>query len=234
VRVATVPDAGGLRAVLFGGQEPAQVTAVAVLLHGGKEESHAPVQPRQVAVLRMAPVARQLRLAGLRAGLAVWRLLFACRGWNGDGARAIEDVRWAIKQLQTRYGDAPVVLVGHSLGGRVAVRAAGERGVAGVVALAPWITPGEPREQLGGRRMLIVHGTRDRITSYEESRRYAASARSIADEACFVGLRGCGHAMVRRVTTWNRLTAEYVLHAGMDADLGPVLAAARARGEVRQ
>lgn len=102
----------------------------------------------------------------------------------------------------------------------------------GVVALAPWITSGEPRDQLGGRRVLVVHGTRDRITSHAESRRYAEAVRTIADEACFIGLRGCGHTMLHRAGTWSRLTADYVLHAGLGIEPGPVIAAALAHGAI--
>lgn len=131
MRISTAPNPDGLRAVLLGGKERTPAKAVALVLHGGKEDSYAAVQSRQVAVLRMAPIARQLRLAGVDAGLAVWRLLFACRGWNGDGARPIEDVRWAVQQLRAHHGEAPVVLVGHSLGGRAAIRAAGEPGLWG-------------------------------------------------------------------------------------------------------
>ncbi|HET7667319.1 MAG TPA: alpha/beta fold hydrolase [Mycobacterium sp.] len=231
MRISTPPGRDGLRAALLGGG-PKSAKAVALVLHGGKEDSNAAVQSWQVAVLRMVPIARRLRLVGSDAGLAVWRLLFTCRGWNGDGARPIDDVRWAVEQLRARHGEVPVVLVGHSLGGRVAVRAAGEDGIVGVVALAPWIPPGEPRDQLDGRRLLVVHGTRDRVTSPAESRRYVEAIRGSGDEACYVGLRGCGHAMMRRAGVWSKLTTDYVLHAGLGIEPGPVIASALVRGEV--
>ncbi|WP_438949092.1 LLM class flavin-dependent oxidoreductase, partial [Streptomyces harbinensis] len=41
-------------------------------------------------------------------------------------------------RLAARLGPVPVVLVGHSMGGRAALRAAGHPAVTGVVALAPW------------------------------------------------------------------------------------------------
>lgn len=219
--------------MLVGGPEPKTAKAVALVLHGGKEDSHAAASSRQVAVLRMVPIARRIRLAGADVGLAVWRLLFACRGWNGDGTRPIDDVAWAVRQLRAYHGDVPVVLVGHSMGGRVAVRAAGEDGVVGLVALAPWITPGEPQDQLAGRRLLVVHGTRDRITSAENSRRYVEAVRPITAEALFVGLSGGGHTMVRRARRWNRLTSDYVLHAGLGMAPGRLLTSALSRGDIR-
>ena len=223
----------GLRAALIGDPKPRTANAVALVLHGGKEDSHSAASSRQVAVLRMVPIARQLRLAGADVGLAAWRLLFACRGWNGNGTRPIDDIAWAVRQLRAHHGDVPVVLVGHSMGGRAAIRAAGEDGVVGVVALAPWITPGEPQNQLAGRRLLVVHGTRDRITSAPESRRYVQAVRPITAEALFVGLSGSGHAMVRRARRWNRLTTDYVLHAGLGIAPGRLFTSALSRGDIR-
>ena len=40
---------------------PGDVTGIAVLLHGGRERSTAPVRGNQLAVLRMLPFARSLR-----------------------------------------------------------------------------------------------------------------------------------------------------------------------------
>lgn len=56
------------------------VRAVALVLHGGREASSAPVQPRQLAVLRMIPFASALSGAAAREGLAVARLRYAVRG----------------------------------------------------------------------------------------------------------------------------------------------------------
>lgn len=59
-----------------------------------------------------------------------------------------------------RFGATPVVMLGHSLGGRAAVRSAGAAGVRGVVALAPWLPEDEPVDQLAGRALAILHGLR--------------------------------------------------------------------------
>ena len=49
-------------------------------------------------------------------------------------ADAYQDVRWAIGQLREQHGtDVPIVLVGHSMGGRAVLRAGGHDGVAAVV-----------------------------------------------------------------------------------------------------
>jgi pimeloyl-ACP methyl ester carboxylesterase len=222
----------GLQATLTGDGELAKTKAAALLLHGGQEESLSPAAARQIAVLRMAPIARHLLSVGADSGLAVWRLLFRYRGWNTEHAHPLEDVRWAIRQLRLRHGDVPIVLIGHSMGGRAAVRAAGEPGVAGVLGLAPWLPDGEPREQLAGRRLLVVHGMRDRITSANASREFSRDVRPIATESTYIGLRRSGHGMVRRVRTWNQLTSDFAMHAGLGIEPRGALARAVEAGEL--
>jgi len=208
----------GLQTYLAGDGQLSKAKAVALLLHGGKEVSDAPVAGRQMAVLRMLPIARHLVTVGADYGLAVWRLRFRYRGWNSEAAHPMEDLEWALRQLRLRHGAAPIVMIGHSMGGRAAIRGAGEDGVAGVVGLAPWLPVDEPREQLAGRRLLVVHGSRDRITSSKRSREFVEAARPIAEAATFVGLRGCGHAMLRRTRLWNALMGEFVLYAALGVE----------------
>jgi pimeloyl-ACP methyl ester carboxylesterase len=207
------------------------VRAVAVVLHGGRETSVAPVSARQLAVLRMVPIARHLASAGKADGLGVWRLRFRYRGWNSD-ARPVADVRWAARQLREQYGDVPIVLVGHSMGGRAALWAADEPGVVGVVGLAPWVTPNEPSKQVIGRRLLVVHGTRDRTTSAKNSKALVDAVRAESDvDATFVHLAGDGHGMLRRAGVWNDLTAEFAMSAALGVAPGDRLAQAIQAGD---
>ena len=82
----------------------------------------------------MVPIARHLASAGQADGLGVWRLRFRYRGWNSRQQlrrrHPVADVRWAVQQLREQHGDLPIVLVGHSMGGRAALWAADEPGVA--------------------------------------------------------------------------------------------------------
>jgi pimeloyl-ACP methyl ester carboxylesterase len=213
------------------------VRAAALVLHGGREVSVAPVTAHQLAVLRMVPIARHLASVGDAGGLAVWRLRFRYRGWNsragtvGD-ARPVADVRWAVQQLRERHGDVPIVLVGHSMGGRAALWAADEPGVVGLVGLAPWVTPNEPHGQVVGRRLLVVHGTRDRTTSAKNSKALVDAVRPLSPvDATFVHLRGDGHGMLRRAGVWNELTGDFVLSAGLGVLPGARLAQAIEAGD---
>ncbi len=92
------------------------------------------------------------RCAATRDGLAVAQVRYRVRGWNGAERSPVADTSWALDELATRFPDVPVALVGHSMGGRAAIYAAGARRVRAVVGLAPWIEPGDPVAPLTGRR----------------------------------------------------------------------------------
>ena len=188
-----------------------EVHGLAVVLHGGRSASVAPTRSTQLSVLRMIPFATALTRAGRKEGLAVARLRFAVRGWNGALRSPVADARWALDQLTQRFPGVPVVLVGHSMGGRTALYAAGHDCVTGVVALAPWVERGDPVDQLAGRRVLIAHGTRDRMTSARGSAEYAQLARAAGAEVSYVSVEDENHAMLRRASVWHRLAAGYAV-----------------------
>jgi dienelactone hydrolase len=190
---------------------PGAARAVALVLHGGRARGTGPVRANQLAVLRMSPFATSLVRAGRPHGLAVARLRYLVRGWNGATRSPVPDVEWALVQLRARFGDVPVALVGHSMGGRAAIYAAGQPSVRAVVGLAPWIEPGDPYEQLAGRHLLVVHGTGDRITSPGASADWTKHAATVAASASYVAMQGERHAMLMRAGLWHSLSTGYVL-----------------------
>ncbi|WP_231950562.1 alpha/beta hydrolase [Allokutzneria albata] len=185
----------------------AEVDAVVIVLHGGKARSREPVLRRTLSYLRMVPIARALR----RPGTAVWLLRFRVRGWNEPELPSVADARWAIAEARRRHPGKPIVLVGHSMGARTALRVADEDWVRAVCALAPWIEPGEPMGVFAGRDVLIVHGTADRWTSPEQSLRYAERLRARSVRVEHVELPGAGHFMLRRVADWTGITRKFVM-----------------------
>ncbi|HJQ43500.1 MAG TPA: alpha/beta fold hydrolase [Jatrophihabitantaceae bacterium] len=195
------------------------VRAVALVMHGGRETSTAPVNARQLSVVRMIPFARALRRKGGADGLAVARLRFAVRGWNGEARSPVADATWAIEQLTERFPGVPIVLIGHSMGGRTALYLAGHRSVVAVVALAPWIEEGDPIGQLAGRRLLVVHGARDRVTSPKRSARLADRAKTLGATVTYVSVPHENHAMTRRPLLWHRRVANYVTGLLREPDL---------------
>ena len=163
------------------------------MLHGGASRGErTEVSPAQLSVLRMVPIARRVARAG-RGRLAVHRLLNSTRGWD-PAATPVDDVRWALGRVRERYGELPVGLVGHSLGGRAALLAGGEDAVRCVVALNPWVYPDDDAD-LRGRPVLVLHGTADRVASIDRARAVAARLARRTD----VELRevpGGNHAML--------------------------------------
>jgi dienelactone hydrolase len=96
------------------------------------------------------------------------------------------------------------------MGGRAALRAAGDPSVIAVCALAPWVEPDEPVFQLMGRAVLILHGDQDEVTDPRASYELAARARELGVPARWVSIPGDGHAMLRKAGQWNSLTGEFV------------------------
>lgn len=188
-----------------------ETRAVAVVLPGGRADSLDPTHPRHLSGVRMIPFARMLNRCGATAGLAVWSVRYRVRGWNGEEMSPVADVRWVLEQVRESHGDVPLALIGHSMGGRTAVRVADHPNVVGVVALAPWLPKSEPVEQLRGRRLLIAHGTLDRVTSPRASERFAARAEGVAGDVTFVAVRGETHAMMLRPALWHRLATDHAL-----------------------
>jgi dienelactone hydrolase len=225
------PDRADVLPTLIGDGAIRSARAAVLVFHGGRANSTARTSSRQLAVARMAPIARHLASAGGPAGLAVYRLRFRYRGWNRTGADAVADAEWAVREVRERHGDVPVVVVGHSMGGRAAMRIAGEDAVTAVVGLAPWLIPGEPQGQLAGRQLLVLHGTVDKTTSWRGSRQFVQDVRPLASGAGWIGLRGSGHGLLRRGRLVNELTAEFVLHVAFGAPVtGAVAQAMAGRG----
>jgi predicted esterase len=187
--------------------------AVALVLPGGQVSSLLPSSPRQLAARRMYPFAAGLHRADRDRGLAVWLLHYRYRGWNGEQASPLADIGWALDEVRRRHGGVPVVLLGHSMGGRAALRMGGDPSVRAVAAFAPWLPGGEPAGQLAGRRVLIAHGSLDRVTSPRASRGYARLAAAAGADVRWQQVRGDTHAMLLRYQTWQRLAIRFTICA---------------------
>ncbi|WP_036565440.1 alpha/beta hydrolase [Nocardioides halotolerans] len=175
-------------------REPSSPDGVVLVLHGGASRGgQMMVSPTQLSVLRMIPTARASARAG-RGRLAVYRLLNRYRGWDSEHT-PVADADWAMGLLRERFPGAPIGLIGHSLGGRAALLAGDGPDVRSVVALNPWVYPTDSAD-LGGRRVLIVHGDQDRVASIAKAR---AVARTLARRTTveFETVRDGKHAMLR-------------------------------------
>ncbi|WP_299444070.1 alpha/beta hydrolase [uncultured Phycicoccus sp.] len=207
VRAALLSTAGGGGAQLRG-HVPDRPEGVVLVLHGGAERGSNPVTWLRLAVLRMLPFATALRERG-GDRLVVLRLKNRVRGWNGTRQDPVQDARWALERIRRVLPGVPIALVGHSMGGRVALLLASDAGVAAVAALAPWIE-GDTRQPRPGTAVLLMHGTRDRMT---DPRRTAIVARRWDESGADVRhleVPDAAHAMLRRASYWHRTVADFV------------------------
>jgi dienelactone hydrolase len=205
---------------------------IVLVAHGGQERSTAPVSASQLAVLRMIPIAAAIKNAVGGDAIDVCRPLFKVRGWNGAQASPVADLTAVLDEIALRSPGVPVVLVGHSMGARAAVRAAGHPAVVAVAGLAPWLPPGEPAGQLAGRRLLLAHGSADRITRPADTWAYADRARDVSDVSV-IEIRGGDHPMIRRALLWHGIAAQFTrVSFGLPAGGGEAAVAitASARG----
>ena len=188
----------------------ASPNAVVLVLHGGKDRSRAEVTGRSLSWQRAAALGRTLA-RGLRDDAVAVRLLrYRTVGWNGDGADKIADARWALDQIAAGEAGVPVALVGHSMGGRTACHVADHPLVRGVVALAPWLPPGEPVAALTRKQLHAAHGQRDRITRARDTRAYVERAAEVADAASFSDMGDRGHYLLSGIHAWNTYTLDRV------------------------
>lgn len=199
---STVAPSGAVLHHLTGPR--ARPPAVLLLLHGGEDGRNAGRVPALwPPLLRMIGFVPWLR--GVRPRPAVLVLRNALKGWNG-GDPPVDDARWALRKIGARYPGVPVVLVGHSMGGRVGVRVLADPGVVGLVGLAPWLTHERVLPDLTDRRLLLVHGGRDRTIAVAVTREWAARAKQhYPGTVEFVEIPGGGHAMLFGARRWGRL-----------------------------
>ena len=204
---------------------------VVIIAHGGESVSTEPTAACQLAVLRMMPLAGAVRRAVRGQRVIVRRPRFTVRGWNDAQASPVSDLTRLLDDLRGQLGPVPVVLVGHSMGARAALRAAGHPSVTAAAGLAPWLPPGEPVDQLAGRRVLLAHGTADSVTSPADTWAYADRARSLAS-VTEIEVRTGEHTMVWRAPLWHGLAAAFTcLALGLPAPSG---SAASALANARQ
>jgi dienelactone hydrolase len=161
-------------------------------------------------VRRLAPQFPDLAFGEVRYRIKSWQRLDWC----------VEDARAAIDALQAER----VLLLGFSMGGAVAVRAAEDPRVTTVLGLAPWFPDRLSLDALRGRRLRVLHGSLDRSlpgipgVSPASSRRGFERARALGVEGEYTLIPGAVHGValrahwgkavpLPRAHTWARLAA---------------------------
>ena len=144
-------------------------------------------------VRRLAPELPELAFVEVRYRIKSWRRLDDC----------IADCRAAIA-FAKELGARELALFGFSMGGAVAIAAAGDPAVREVIGLAPWIPNRLDLGTLDGKRLAVIHGSLDSplpgipgVTPRSSRRGYErALARGV--EATYALVRGGLHGLAVR------------------------------------
>jgi dienelactone hydrolase len=208
---------------------PGPTRAVAVFCHGGTIANLEPPRERALSLVRMRALEQFVSEATASQGVTSCLLRYRVAGWNGPAADAYADVRWSLDRIRAEHGShVPVVLVGHSMGGRAVLRAGGDDQVSAVCALAPWTPPGEPVEHLRDRTVAILHGRGDRWVPAALSADFALRAQEAGARVARFTVAG-GHSMVRRALVWHAFVRDVVLAGAGLAPMRPDIADALRR-----
>ena len=208
------------------GAPPARPAAVVLVLHGGQAHSTESGERKGLAYRRMLPFARDARP---RAAWPSTCCGTGCAGGTPPRATRCSTPGGPRPRWPSGTRAIPVVLLGHSMGGRAALGAAGAPNVTAVCALAPWLDGSDPVAQLAGRTVLIAHGDRERYTDPAASYAYAVRAKAAGVAICRFDLPGAGHFMLTRLGDWNALVRRFVLGVTGIEPLDPVIANALAQ-----
>jgi dienelactone hydrolase len=147
---------------------------------------------------RLAPGLPETAFAEVRYRVKSWNRMQMC----------VEDTLAALEAV-SRAGARRSVLLGFSMGGAVAIRAAGHHSVREVYGLAPWIPDRLDLSGLDGKRLVVWHGELDRYlpgipgVSPANSRRGFDRARARGVEGSYTLIPGALHGIALRVH-WGR------------------------------
>lgn len=170
-------------------------THTVVLLGGGRkaEEAGTWSASNEWLARRLAQSFPELGFVEVRYRVKSWQRLELC----------VEDARAALLAA-VEGGAERIALVGFSMGGAVAVSAAGHPAVTTVLGLAPWLPDRLPLDPLAARRFAVIHGSLDRSLPWlpgvtaASSRRAFDRARRFTTDSEYTLIPGAPHGAAIR------------------------------------
>lgn len=190
-------------------RSPTRPELLVLVLPGGTDRSYQRFSPWQASALRMYPFTWSIasRFGGrVRVRQARYRVY----GWNGGQASPMPYARQALDDLERSHPGVPVILVGHSMGGRVGAQLADDPRVVGLLALAPWWQYADWRFIRDGVRVVAIHGTADERTYPRRTEKGVAQLVARGVDATFIPVPDGDHAMLDHIGFWQRSAIEFV------------------------
>lgn len=185
-----------------------------VVFHGGAENSAHRSWPLAFAPLRALWFASALAVRFVPQHAVVHLVLHRVAGWNEtDGAEPdpVLDGRSVLDSIAHDDPDAALVLVGHSMGARTAIRLLDSSPrIRGAVLLAPWLPADEPAAGRADQVTVAVQGGLDTISRPRDTRAFVEEQRSLHRRAGYVEIAGAGHGFIARVRRTHGLLAAAV------------------------
>lgn len=160
-----------------------QPRALVLFVHGGLVRSKLPVQDRNFSLgwPHIKWLQNRLSTRFAARGVEVWALIHRYAGWNSDTHPSpVPDLEWALEEAARRHPDVPVILVGHSMGGRTSLRVAHHPAVRGLVGLCPW-WPEDEVLPPAGMPVRVAFAEWDWECPYPSMREFIHRAREVAD-----------------------------------------------------
>ena len=183
-----------------------------LVLPGGTDFSYRPFSPWQGSALRMYPFTASIR-ARFGSRVRVRQARYRVYGWNGGQASPMPYARHQLDELHRANPDAPVAVIGHSMGGRIAAQLADDPRVTDVLALAPWWQFADWRAVHDDARVVAIHGEADTVTY---ARRTAKGVAELVDrgvDATYVPVPGGRHPMLDHIGLWQGAALDFVATA---------------------
>ncbi|GAA1480799.1 hypothetical protein GCM10009624_12390 [Gordonia sinesedis] len=180
-----------------------------LVLPGGADQSYRPFRRLQGSALRMYPFTWSIRARFGRA-VAVRQVRYRVYGWNGGQASPMLYARAALDAESRTHPGVPVVVIGHSMGGRAAALLADDPRVIGVLALAPWWQFADWRAIRDGVRVVAIHGDADQVTFARRTAKGIHELRKRGVDATYVNVPGGGHPMLDHILLWQSAALDFV------------------------
>jgi len=182
-----------------------------LLLHGGSINSYAAVGDGRMARGwgRTRSIQDGIWASAAAHGLSTWALKHSMQGWNDDkNPSPVPEARRALEVAKDALGDVPIVLVGHSMGGRTAVRVADHKSVVGVIGLAPWLPRSESASTLTGKHLRVAHARLDHECGLSKMASFLKDAERTAATVQIEDMGLDLHYLVRR-SRWHEFTVRH-------------------------